>query len=54
MRTEKPVTFLGPLTNFGVRYGKREWGFILLQFGGTPLKLEYADKEEADAENVHP
>ncbi len=48
-RPEKPITFLGPLTNFGARYGKREWGFILLQQGGNALKLEYTNKEEADA-----
>ena len=52
VRTEKPITFLGPLTNFGARYGKREWGFLMLQTGSGTLKLEYTSKDEADAARI--
>jgi hypothetical protein len=40
---------LGPLTNFGARYGKRDWGFLMIQQGGATLKLEYINKEEGEA-----
>ncbi len=40
-RIDKPVTFVGPVTNFGATYGKKEYGFLMLQTAGQPLKLEY-------------
>jgi hypothetical protein len=48
------VTFLGPVTNFGTKQGKRSYGFLMLQGGGgDPLKLEYPDKQQAaDARNT--
>ena len=46
-RIDKPVTFVGPVTNFGATYGKKEYGFLMLQTAGQPLKLEYPSKLEA-------
>ncbi len=43
-----PVTFLGPIRNFGAKAGKRSYGFLMLQStGGDPIKLEYPDKLSA-------
>jgi hypothetical protein len=43
-----PVTFLGPVTHFGAKQGKRSYGFLMLgSGGGDPLKLEYSDKQQA-------
>ena len=43
-----PITFIGPITNFGAKKGKRSYGFLMLQSaGGEPLKLEYPDKPSA-------
>jgi hypothetical protein len=44
-----PVTFLGPIRNFGAKDGKRSYGFLMLQStGGEPIKLEYPDKLSAE------
>lgn len=48
-RRTKPVTFVGPVANFGARYGKLEYGFLMLQNTGQQLKLEYGSKDEAKA-----
>ncbi len=43
-----PVTFLGPIGNFGAKKGKRSCGFLMLQSaGGELLKLEYPDRPSA-------
>lgn len=45
---DAPVTFLGPITGFGAKAGKRSYGFLLMQCGDNePLKLEYPDKQPA-------
>ncbi len=48
-QTDTPITFLGPVTNFGgTKAGKRSYGFLLLQSGGNdPIKLEYPSKLSA-------
>ena len=32
--------------------GKREWGFFLVQKGGSVIKLEYTNKDEGDAARI--
>jgi hypothetical protein len=35
-----------------VANGKREWGFFLVQKGGSVIKLEYTNKDEGDAARI--